>query len=173
MKSTIKQNIHKLRPYSFMPYDANWPKLYNKHANVLRKIFTHEIILLEHIGSTSIPGMWAKPQIDILITVKDFNKIPSFYDLMKTHGYTVRGDYTSEGEEYFTKDTPDGFREVSIHILPNGHPWAIDLIDLRDYLRSHPKEAKLYSDIKRKMNREFPNDYSSYFNGKRQTVHAL
>lgn len=169
----VRQITHENRPYKFGSYDTNWPKMYTEQAKILKEIFGDEIVVVEHVGSTSIPGMWAKPQIDILVTVKHFDKIPEFYDMMKQHGYTPRGDYTNEGEQYFTKDTPDGNREVSVHVLPDGHLWAIDLLNFRDYLRIHPLEMQLYSDTKKQMNGKFPSDYTNYYKGKLKIVHQL
>lgn len=168
-----KQIIHTNRPYKFRKYDPHWVKLFEDNAKILKEVFGDEIILLEHVGSTSIPDMWAKPQIDILITVKNFGKVPEFYEEMKKHGFTAHGDYTNEGEEYFTKDTPDGNREVSVHVLPVGHAWAADLLNFRDYLRSHPEEMQLYSNTKKQMNEQFPSDYTNYYKGKLETVHLL
>lgn len=168
-----KQIIHANRPYQFGPYSFDWSQIYEENAKMIREVLGNQIIFIEHIGSTSIPGMWAKPQIDMLVTVKNFGRIPEFYEQMLIIGYTAHGDYTKEGEEYFTKDTSEGIREVSIHILPDGHRWAVDLLDFRDYLRTHPSEVKYYATIKRKMNEKYPNDYTNYYKGKLQAIHAV
>jgi GrpB-like predicted nucleotidyltransferase (UPF0157 family) len=164
---------HANRPYAFGPYDPSWPVQFQEYSKNLREVFGSEIILLEHVGSTSVPGMWAKPQIDIVITVNHFEKIPEYYPDIQARGYKARGDYTSEGEEYFTLDNEEGTRLASVHVLPAGHRWATDLLDVRDYLRAHPKEVEYYSNVKRETNATYPADYTNYYKGKLEAIHTL
>jgi GrpB-like predicted nucleotidyltransferase (UPF0157 family) len=168
-----KQIEHENRPYAFAAYSSEWPRKFADVADTVRPLLGDEIIELEHVGSTSIPGMPSKPQIDVLVVVKDLSVMPQYYDVMQEHGYTARGDYTNEGEEYYTKDTAEGNREVSIHVLPDGHHWATELLDFRDYLRSHPDELAYYAETKEKMHRKFPNDYTNYYKGKLPVVLEL
>jgi GrpB-like predicted nucleotidyltransferase (UPF0157 family) len=158
-----KQIVHEDRPYSFGSYDPAWPDLFSQYAATLRETLGNEIDQLEHVGSTSVPGMAGKPQIDILVTVKDFPNIPAYYDKMQQKGFTPRGDYTNEGEEYFTKDGEDGSRQASVHVLPIGHRWAGELLAFRDYLRTHPEEMEYYRNAKQEAHRLYPNDYTNYY----------
>lgn len=158
-----QQIVHENRPYAFEEYDPKWPVLFAEHADVIQDVLSAEALVVEHVGSTSVPGMSAKPQIDVLVIVKNLDTIPQYYEQMKQKGFTARGDYTNEGEEYFTKDGLDGTRQVSVHVLPDGHPWADELIAFRDYLRSHPNEMEYYRSAKREGNRMYPDDYTNYY----------
>jgi len=164
---------HENRPYAFRSYDSSWPQQFEKIAEEIRSVFGDSIVELEHVGSTSIQGLSAKPQIDVLVTVRDFAGVPRYYPQMESRGYTPRGDYTNEGEEYFTKDVPSGARLASVHILPAGHRWAVDLIDFRDYLRTHPNELALYDASKQKAHDSYPDDYTNYYKSKLKIVHEL
>jgi GrpB-like predicted nucleotidyltransferase (UPF0157 family) len=128
---------------------------------------------MEHIGSTSVPGMAAKPQIDVLVTVKDLAKLKDFYNPLAVAGFTARGDYTGEGEEYFTQDGPEGLRLSSVHVLPEDHVWAADLLRVRDYLRAHPAEAKAYSDTKLQAAATHPDDYNAYYQAKLKVIQGI
>jgi GrpB-like predicted nucleotidyltransferase (UPF0157 family) len=164
---------HENRPYDFGSYDHDWPIKFSKISDEIKRILGDEIIAVEHIGSTSIPGMPSKPQLDVLVTVKNLNAIPSYYDQMQEHGYVARGDFTKEGEEYFTKDNANGKREVSVHVLPDGHRWVIELVAFRDYLRSNPTEMQLYAFTKEEMHKKFPDNYTEYYKGKLAVVLEL
>lgn len=168
-----EQIEHVNRPYAFEAYNDTWPQEYSGSANTISGTLGDEVVNVEHIGSTSIPGMPSKPQIDILVTVKDLSRIPLYYDAMQEQGYTSRGDYTNEGEEYFTKDTSEGVRTESIHVLPVGHHWAIELIDFRDYLKTHPDELVYYANAKEVARQQFPDDYTNYYKQKLPVVHEL
>ncbi len=168
-----KQIEHENRPYAFETYSSEWPVKFTEIAEVVQPALNGEVIAIQHVGSTSIPGMPSKPQIDVLVTVSDLSVIPSYYDAMQQIGYVARGDYTNEGEEYFTKDTPEGTREVSLHVLPEGHRWAIELMDFRDYLRTNPDAFAYYAHIKNEMHQKFPIDYTNYYKGKLPVVLEL
>lgn len=158
-----QQIVHENRPYTFATYDDTWPIMFREFAASIRDALGDEIVDLQHVGSTSIPGMSAKPQIDILVTVKNFENVTNFYSKMSGKGFTPRGDYTNEGEEYFTKDGHDGARSVSVHVLPTGHHWAAELLAFRDYLRTHPEEMDYYRNIKEEAHRLFPDAYTHYY----------
>lgn len=164
---------HQNRAFALCDYDPNWPKEFETRALVIRDILQDDAVAIEHIGSTSIPGMVAKPQIDILVTVKSLTKMRDYYDSFTEAGYTPRGDYTGEGEEYFTKDDTNGTRLVSVHVLPVDHPWAADLINFRDYLRTHSDQAKRYGDAKRDAVQKHNGNYNTYYQGKLSVIQDL
>ena len=168
-----KATEHTNRPYLFKPYDKLWPEKFQVEAARIRDLFGTNLVSIEHVGSTSIPGMWAKPQIDILVTVKRLEEVTKLYNAMASLGYVARGDWAGEGEEYFTYDNAEGVREVSVHVFPDGHRFAVDLLDVRDYLRTHPEDMEYYSRTKREANHKYPTDYTSYYKGKLGAIHEI
>lgn len=141
---------------------------------MLRSIFGDELIDIQHIGSTSVPGMVAKPQIDILVIVKDMAKIRNYYGAMSKAGFTPRGtDYVGIGDEYFTEDAPGGERQVSVHVLPEGHPKISEYLNLRDYLRVNKKDRELYIQTKRKLYQQYADDYATYDSNKNDVIQTI
>jgi len=161
------------RPYHIGPYNPKWAEQFLELRGELARILGDEAIRIEHMGSTSVPGLAAKPQIDILIEVKDLAHIPTYYDALRNSGYTPKGDYTMTGEEYLTKDSPDGVRIASVHMYPSGHPEVDFQIKFREYLNAHPDEIKDYADMKLSTYHQFPDDYNAYGEVKRPYLTAL
>jgi GrpB-like predicted nucleotidyltransferase (UPF0157 family) len=118
----------KHRPYSITTYNPGWVDQYNQHAAAVSQVMASVNPQIHHIGSTSIPGMIAKPNIDIMVVVPDLPAIKQFYEPMTQAGYTPRGDYSHIQEEYFTEDQPDGERTASIHVFEEDRPLAISSI---------------------------------------------
>ncbi len=148
----IKRVEKKNRPYAVVPYDPGWVVKFENEKKILADIFKNKALGIEHIGSTSVPGAWAKPQIDILVTVKNLDVVNDVITKkMEKKGYTYEPNFfTTHEEKYFARDAASGERTVSVHILPEGDPQAIDHVNFRDYLRIHPEERNLYSKTKRK-----------------------
>ena len=154
------------RPFTLQEYDPAWVDEYNKRAEIIKKVFGDELVEVQHIGSTSVPGMTAKPQIDILAVVKDFSKIESFYPAMNEAGFTPRGKGLNIGDEYFTEDAPGGKRIAGVHVYPYGDAARDRYLNFRDYLRSHKEERDLYSSTKKAVYGEHSGNYFDYVRGK-------
>ncbi|MFH0873736.1 MAG: GrpB family protein [Candidatus Komeilibacteria bacterium] len=137
------------RPYSVMPYQKDWPKQYNHEEKIINRVFGELAVSIEHIGSTSVEGMWAKPQIDILVIVNDLNTVDPLIQLMESQGYNYQPEFCKFNERYFTRDAPSGERLVSVHVMQPDNPEAQSHIYLREYLKSHPEEREIYSRVKK------------------------
>ena len=159
------------RAYSLHDYDPAWPKLFQDKARRLRAILGQDALSIEHVGSTSIPGTVAKPQVDILVTVTDLAKARSYYSALADAGFTPRGE-AGMGEEYFTEDAGDK-RLTSVHVLPAGHAEAVEMVQLRDYLRAHPADRDRYVALKQRLQRRHTHDYVAYLKGKKHLLTEL
>lgn len=155
-----------------IPYNSDWPTMFEKEAEKLREIFGDLILEIRHIGSTSIPNMWAKPIIDITLVVTDIRKVDSYNDAMRSAGYEVKGEYGILFRRYFQKEI-NGVRTHNIHVYEIGHPEIDRHIAFRDYLRKHIEEAKIYASLKRELAVKFPHDMDAYINGKEDFVHQI
>ena len=107
----LKRGIVKLEAYN-----KNWKKEYQKEEKILKDILKDKIIEIEHVGSTSIEGLQAKPIIDILIVIKSFDKISEIEKLLKDYGYINHGDHGIPNRCFFTKG-PDDARIMAILIM--------------------------------------------------------
>jgi GrpB-like predicted nucleotidyltransferase (UPF0157 family) len=146
-------------------YNANWKKLYKDESNLLRVIFSHILLRIEHIGSTSIPNMASKPIIDILIEVKSLMETDKLNNKMKQIGYIAKGENGIPGRRYFRKGT-DLFHTHHIHVYQQGDPNISKHILFRNYLIDNVNKALEYQSLKIKLAEEYREDPISYTEGK-------
>jgi len=159
------------RPYEIQESNPNWEKVFYEIADELKYLFGDVAIKIVHIGSTSIKNMAAKPQIDVLVAVKDLSVIPTYYQKLKEAGFTPQGrGYTHSDDEYVTKDDEKGTRHAGIHILQEGNPQIDLFLTFRDYLNSNESDRMLYTETKKMLYKKYPNDYLSYGLGKKKVV---
>jgi GrpB-like predicted nucleotidyltransferase (UPF0157 family) len=147
------------------PYDPHWPLLFEQEATRLRATLAAEpIVGLEHFGSTAIPGLAAKPIIDILIAVPSLGAArASFPEKLKRIEYVFWPDNPKTDRLFFVKGMPPyGQRRTHhIHVTElSGELWQ--RLTFRDYLRDHPDEAARYETLKRKLALEHPTDREAY-----------
>lgn len=135
-------------------------------------ILLTEIVACHHIGSTAIPGILAKPIIDILLEVKDIQKIDLYNDQLIGSGYLPRGENGIPGRRYFIKEI-DGVRTYHVHTFQVGNPEIARHINFRDYLISHPAEADRYSRLKAELAQQYPQDTKSYTEGKTDFIRSI
>ncbi len=160
-----------MRKMEVRPYDTNWASLFLEEASLLQQIFGDELVEIHHIGSTSVPGLSAKPVIDILPVVRDIARVDAYNSEMLAHGYEPRGELGLAGRRYFPKGGNE--RTHHVHVYQIGHPDIFRHIAFRDYLRAHPDEAKPYGDLKEELAKRFPYDSGGYVEGKEALVQAL
>ena len=144
------------RVIEVVDYDSGWIAAFEEEAAILTVVFGQRVIDVHHIGSTAVPGLDAKPIIDILVVLDHTDDINSFDRAMEDIGYRVRGECLdatipgTPGRFYFTKET-NGVRSHHVHVYAKGH-WEIrDKLALRDYLRAHSDEATAYGELKRRI----------------------
>lgn len=152
---------YKNRKYTVEPYDAEWKRRFETEMQILRPIFSDKAISIEHVGSTAVPGLAGKPTIDILITVEKIEIADELSEKIESVGYKSLGDYINRGSRLFIKEA-DNERLVNLHIFGANHPHVQDMINLRNYFRSHPEMVKEYSRLKFELAEKYPNDYGLY-----------
>lgn len=161
------------RPYQLKEYDSAWEKKFSEKAQRLRAVLKDEVVAIHHVGSTSIPGMAAKPQIDVVVVVRDLSKIPSYYGPMKEEGFVALGDFTGIGEEYFVEDATDTTRVTSVHVVPVGHLEIEEQLRFRNYLRQNEANRKLYSLTKQKLYKTYQDNYPAYGKEKGEVIAVI
>jgi GrpB-like predicted nucleotidyltransferase (UPF0157 family) len=160
------RNIH------IVPYNPDWQPQYESEAARLRSVFGDLLVAIHHIGSTSVPGLHAKPLIDIMPIVRDIERVEDYNEVMVALGYTTRGENGISGRRYFTKGKDDQ-RSHHVHIYAADNPEVTAHLQFRDYLRAHPAEAQRYGDLKQKLALQFTNDIYGYMDGKDALVKEL
>jgi GrpB-like predicted nucleotidyltransferase (UPF0157 family) len=144
-------------------YDPQWPALFEREKAALAAAAKGLFRQIYHIGSTAIPGMAAKPVIDILIVLNRHEDGFASAPAMEGLGYEYRGTSGAEGRHYFSNGTPHTHH---VHMLALGHPEIGRLLRFRDYLRNCPDEARAYENLKRRLASRFLTDRRSYAEAK-------
>jgi len=160
------------RKIEVVKYDEKWPKLFEEETLLIKDIFSDELLEIHHIGSTSVPGLKAKPVIDIMPVVKDIEKVDKYNEKMKKIGYEPKGEYGIEGRRFFMKGGED--RSHNVHIFQYDNKEAVERhIVVRDYLRNHEDAVEEYAEIKTKGAEKHPNDINDYCDYKDKFVKEL
>lgn len=147
-------------------YDPLWPPEFERAASETVAALGTTLISIHHIGSTSIPGMHAKPVIDMLAVVADLNGLDERSAELEKLGYEVMGEFGIPGRRYFRRDDPTGRRTHQIHAFAEGSPHIRRHLAFRDFMRVHPKYANQYSELKQRLAGAYPNDMEAYMDGK-------
>lgn len=125
-----------------VPYDPNWPHIFEEESKIIIQALNDNCLAIHHIGSTSIPGLSAKPKIDMIAVVKDGNL--SIQPLEKA-GFAYRGEWNIPFKFGFTKR---GKHNINLHVFEENHPEIELNILFRNHLRSNPETLYLYAKIK-------------------------
>lgn len=148
--------------------------MFEAYKKRLASLLGDMVIEIQHMGSTAIRGMVAKPQIDVMVVVKDLSKISALYHSFVEAGFTPQGkEYVGIGDEYFTEDAPDGRRLASIHVFEQGHPDIEMRKIFHDYLMQNENDRNLYIKAKRKLYALHKDDYEGYDSGKMKVIEAI
>jgi GrpB-like predicted nucleotidyltransferase (UPF0157 family) len=151
--------------------EAAWRNAYAREARALGSVFGDALTAIHHVGSTSIPGLPAKPVIDVLVVLRETATVGRFSVAMEGLGYRVRGECLdaeipgTPGRFYFSKDV-DGTHTHHVHACAVGHAEVDDKLAFRDYLRAHPSRAAEYGALKQDLARRYRHDNIGYMRGK-------
>ncbi|WP_366944818.1 GrpB family protein [Chamaesiphon sp. GL140_3_metabinner_50] len=156
-----------------VPHDRNWQRVFLAESQHLTMALGENMVNIYHIGSTSIPTIYAKPIIDILIEVKDLAKVDERDREIGSLGYVGMGEHGIVGRRFFRKDNAEGLRTHHIHTFETGSPQIDRHLAFRDYLISHPETALEYSELKQQLAQKYPNDIESYMDGKAEFISKI
>ena len=135
-------------PVYLADYDPDWPVLYEREAARVRELLGDRVRLLEHVGSTSVPGLPAKPIIDMLLAVADSADEPAYVPSMEAGGYAVRIREPGWHEHRVFKG-PD--TDINLHTFSEGSSEIDRMLAFRDRLRTHDEERERYLATKREL----------------------
>lgn len=158
-----------------VPYNPKWAELFDQEQKLLKSAFGNTIIAIEHIGSTAIPGIPAKPILDILVGVRDLEIAGNMKDTFEQLGYEHRSfleRHTKEDvqwEELYVKGA-ESKRTHYVHVVVyGGKHWKDDLL-FRDYLQTHPEQAMQYAELKQKLADQYAHDRKTYTKMKQEYI---
>lgn len=153
-------------------YDPKWNCIYLEEVEKIKKILQDELIEIYHIGSTSVKGLKAKPIIDMMPVVKDINNIDQYNSEFILLGYEPMGEFGIPKRRFFKKGNEK--RTHHIHIFQITDKYNIERhLAVRDYLREHSEDAKIYGELKYELAQKFSKDIEAYCEGKDSFVKDL
>ena len=159
-------------PVEIVPYDSSWPIRFQEEADVLRRALATWLAgAIEHIGSTAIPGLAAKPVIDIMAGVQTLEESRPAIAVATELGYSY-APYQADREHWFCKPSP-AFRTHHLHLIPTGTPQWLRPIAFRDYLRAYATVAGEYEALKRRLAQEHRLDREAYTQAKRPFIDRI
>ena len=152
------------------PYDPTWPDLFDREATRIRATLGDRVRLLEHAGSTSVPGLSAKPIIDIVLAVPDSSDEPAYVPDMEAAGYvlTIREPDWYEHRVFKGPDT-----NINLHTFSEGCPEIDRMLGFRDWLRTHDDDRDLYERTKRELAAREWKYIQHYADAKTQVVEGI
>ena len=142
-------------------YNSVWEDEFSKECKTIKELIGEYIINIEHVGSTSIKGLSAKPIIDIAILLEKLDDALKFSEVLENHGYSFRHDNGEKGEYFVNKKYDDG-REYYIHIIEKGSVQYENFILFRNYLINHQEKIREYQSLKEKLAEKYATDRKQY-----------
>ena len=158
--------------YTFTDYSPDWPLEFNREAEGLKALLGDTLLAVHHVGSTSVPGLAAKPVIDLLPVVLNITSIDARTYRMVDAGYVTWGECGLPGRRLFTKDRGE-YRTHNIHIYQADHPDVERHLAFCAYLKNHAAACREYEALKRKVYAQHPADIAAYRDGKDAWIKQL
>ena len=162
--------MHYVSEIIVVDYDPSWPQLFESLRSPVWSALADIAISIEHVGSTAVPGLAAKPVIDIDVVVPE-EKVSAGIARLQALGYEHRGDLAVPQREAFRR------RPVSplhnLYLCPSTSPALANHLAIRDHLRTNPSEARNYGDLKKRLALEFAHDIDGYVEAKTTFLVAI
>lgn len=152
-----------------VPYDSAWPDLFALEADRLHQQFAHDglHVLIEHMGSTAVPGLAAKPILDILVGYPEGAAVAPYIGVFVRQEYVHRGENEIPGREFFRRGNP---RAYHVHLAAIDGAFWRDHLAFRDRLRTDDELRDRYAALKRELAARYPLDREAYIAGKESFV---
>ena len=167
-----KKIIPEQRDVELVPHNPEWSQLANDESQRILECISIPVIGIYHIGSTSVPGIKAKPILDFVLEVEDMEAFIKESRNLECLEYVSKGEYGIPGRQFFTKDTL-GERTHHLHVFQQGHKDIERHLVFRDFLRSNPEAAKEYESLKEKLAKRFPKKSDMYTEAKSDFILSM
>jgi GrpB-like predicted nucleotidyltransferase (UPF0157 family)/chloramphenicol 3-O-phosphotransferase len=168
VEEILAQTTSSRSPIVVTDYNSDWPFHFEEIARPVRDALGDLGAQVEHVGSTSVPGLAAKPVIDIDVVVGAADDVPTAIERLRSLGYVYQGDKGIKGREAFM--WPSGARPHHLYVVVRGSLPYLDHIEFRDYLREHPEVAKEYAALKARLVDQHGDDRLGYTDAKTEFV---
>lgn len=156
-----------------LPYDSTWKTSFEEIRKEIEAVIGDLILDIEHVGSTSVEGMSAKPCIDLDVVIPDYSVFAAVADQLQTIGYLHEGDLGIKGREAFRYSGKPHLLTHHLYVCPQDSGELHRHVTFRNFLRNHPDAVKQYSAVKETAARLFPDDIDRYMAYKAPCIQAL
>ena len=156
-----------------LPYDEQWKNDFLQIKAELTNVLGQLAIEIEHVGSTSVQGLSAKPIIDIDVVIKEYNELKNVISALEKIGYQHEGNLGIAGREAFKYDGKEHLRMHHLYVCPEDSPELKRHIAFRDYLQTHPEAVREYSHIKEEGAELYPDDIERYIEHKSPFIEKI
>lgn len=153
-----------------VPYDPNWPAEFEQHAGRIREALSERVVLLEHVGSTSVPGLSSKPIIDMVMAVADAADEYSYVTPLEEIGYVLK---IREPDWFKHRLLKTAEADVHLHVFSAGCEEIGRMLAFRDWLRTHDDDRLLYERTKRELAQRTWKHTQHYADAKSEVVQAI
>ncbi len=156
--------------FDLADYDPNWPVMFRQESDLLAEALGECVVDIKHVGSTSVPGLRAKPIIDILVAVESFDPVEEYIRKLAPLGYHHHSHDDDDERLFFWKGVP---RTHHLHVVEYATWEHQRHIIFRDYLRAHPDIAQWYEQIKQELSIAFKHNRPAYTKGKTAFIKSI
>ena len=166
-QAAIGEPIRLNGPVELQESDPSWATLYSREEGRIRSVLGAKALVVEHVGSTSVPGLAAKPIIDVVLSVADSSDEESYVPALEAEGYvlTVREEAWFEHRMFKGPDT-----NLNLHVFSHGATEVDRMVTFRDHLRTNTDDRKHYEDVKRQLASQHWKFVQNYADAKSQIV---
>jgi len=168
--ATIGELVPLVGPIQIVDYDPEWPRLFEREAERIQTALGDRVLLIEHVGSTSVPGLAAKPRIDILLVVADSADESTYVPALEAAGYVLR---IREPDWYEHRVFKGPDMDVNLHVFSRDCPEIERMLLFRDWLRSNASDRQLYERTKRELARKDWKYTQNYADAKTSVVEEI
>jgi GrpB-like predicted nucleotidyltransferase (UPF0157 family) len=153
-------------------HQCGWPEAFARERRRLERLLGPGALAIEHVGSTAVAGLAAKPVVDIAIAVGSLDGAGAWAGALGSAGYTAFGDREGRGEHFYAKG-PEGSRTVYLHVVPlRSRNWS-NYLGFRDALRSSAPLRRRYEELKRRLSALHPRDRGAYTEAKAEFIRGV
>ena len=156
-----------------VPYDEAWKKDFEDIRAELSEVLDGIVMSIEHVGSTSVPGLYAKPIIDIDVVIESMDDFEGVKNQLAKIGYSHEGDKGIPGREAFDYEGKEHLRNHHLYVCSKDASELKRHMSFRDYLRTHPDAVEEYSRVKLEGAKLYPYDIDSYIEHKSPFIEKI
>jgi GrpB-like predicted nucleotidyltransferase (UPF0157 family) len=160
-----------MRKVEVTPFNEKWSLVFEEESEKLYRIYGDQLVEIHHIGSTSVPGLKAKPIIDMMPVVKNIQSVDTYNEEMLAIGYEPKGENGIRERRFFQKGGDN--RTHHVHIYQHGNYDIIRHLAFRDYLRTFPEKTQEYGNLKHELAKKYPYNIAAYISGKENAVKEI